>query len=155
ELDSLVVDEEHPAGYDPTLFGGFKDADKNGCNTRDEVLIAQSTEPVRRNGRCNVVSGSWTSPYDGLVVTKPDDVAIDHVVTIREAWESGAWHWTDEQRNVYVNDLKNAFSLHAVSMAVKTAKADKEPQEWLPPNESYVCEYISDWIHVKSAWKLT
>ena len=25
----------------------------------------------------------------------------------------------------------------------------------MPPNQSYVCDYIRAWINVKSAWKLT
>ena len=154
KVDALAVDDEHPAGFDPKLFGSWKDADGDGCNTRNEVLIAQSTEPVERAGICRIQSGRWLSPYDNLVLTDADDVAVDLLVSMREAWESGAWHWTDAQRNAYLNDMEMAAALLVVSETINDAKAEFDPKEWLPPEQSYVCQYLRTWVEVKTKWRL-
>ncbi len=133
KLEALPVHEEHAEGYNSTLFGYWKDADDDGCNTAEQVLIDEATGPVTRNARCRVMSGQWLSPYDNVAVSDPDNVAVDHVVALREAWESGAWHWTDSQRSAYMNDLTRTYALVAVSKEINTAKGDQDPADWLPP----------------------
>ncbi|MEY2467418.1 MAG: hypothetical protein QOF21_116 [Actinomycetota bacterium] len=155
KVDALAVDDEHTTGFDPTLFGSWKDADGDGCNTRSEVLIAQSTEPVERVGICRIVSGRWVSPYDNVVLTDTNDVAVDLLVAMREAWESGAWHWTDAQRNAYLNDMETVSALKVVSEVVNDDKAEKDPKEWLPPEASYLCDYLRSWVEVKTKWRLS
>ena len=46
-------------------------------------------------------------------------------------------------------------TLRAVTDNVNQSKSDRDPAEWLPPNASYVCSYIGDWISIKSRWHLT
>jgi len=38
----LLIAVERPEGYDRSLFKHWIDADKNGCDTRKEVLIAEA-----------------------------------------------------------------------------------------------------------------
>ena len=54
------------SGYDRALFGGWADADGDCRSTRQEVLAALSTGPVRwsANG-CEVERGRWIDPYTG------------------------------------------------------------------------------------------
>ena len=40
---TLWVAVDHPEGYDRALFKLWIDADKNGCDTRAEVLIKEAT----------------------------------------------------------------------------------------------------------------
>ena len=40
-------------------FGGWVDADRDGENTREEVLIAESLVPVTRDSKGKVVAGLW------------------------------------------------------------------------------------------------
>ena len=155
ELEALPVAEEHARGFYPTAFGFWADADGDGCDTRQQVLIDEATGPVTRNGRCRILSGQWRSPYDGVTVTDPADMAVDHVVSFREAWESGAWKWSDAQRHAYMNDLANSFALVAVTRDINRAKADQDPSAWLPPQADYVCGYLEAWVDTKTAWRLT
>jgi hypothetical protein len=36
-----------------------------------------------------------------------------------------------------------------------SAKSDKDPSQWLPPNRSYHCEYVLNWVQVKESYGLT
>src|SRR5690554_2074594 len=84
-LAQLVTATPVSVGYDRSLFQHWIDADGNGCDTRQEVLIAESTTPVVKGAGCTVVSGTWYSWYDGQTWTDPSDVDIDHLVQIGRA----------------------------------------------------------------------
>ena len=66
-LEQLAVASQTPdAGYLRSLFGeGWSDPDRNGCDTRADVLIATSEQPVTRDAGCTVRCGWWVSGYDG------------------------------------------------------------------------------------------
>ncbi|MFC7015373.1 hypothetical protein ACFQMH_27435 [Streptomyces viridiviolaceus] len=73
-------------------FGsGWFDADRDGCNTRQEVLLAGAVTPPP-------VGGTWYSWYDDQPVTATD---IDHVVPLAEAWDSAAKFWARDKRVAY------------------------------------------------------
>ena len=152
-LGRLTTTPEHPGGYDRTLFVHWIDADRDGCSTRDEVLIAESRTTPRIRKGCSV-TGSWRSAYDGLATTNPSRFDIDHVVPLKEAWDSGAWSWTPGRRQSYANDLGDWRSLRAVSAASNRAKSDKDPAQWLPPLASFRCTYATEWVVVKVRWSL-
>lgn len=154
-LDALKVQEEHPDGFRGGAFGFWTDVDKDGCNTRDEVLIRDSLEPPSLSSTCRIQSGKWYSPYDDQTLAQPREVVVDHEVTIAEAWRSGAWQWTDAERSKYLNDLDNPEALLVVSKTIKEGKADLDPRKWLPPNQAYRCEYLSNWVHIKTIFKLS
>jgi hypothetical protein len=153
-LARLPIAPERPAGYDRALFVLWVDADHDGCNTRDEVLISESRTPARIGARCTV-SGSWRSAYDGLTTTHASALDIDHVVPLKEAWDSGAYGWTAARRLSYANDLGDWRSLRAVSAASNRSKGDQDPAQWLPPMRSFRCTYATDWVAVKVRWGLT
>jgi hypothetical protein len=150
----LQIEPDHLGGYSRTLFKLWIDADHNGCNTRQEVLIAESLTPATIGPSC-AVTGSWRSPYDGFTTTDPSKLDIDHMVPLAEAWASGAWAWTPAERTAYANDLDQPFFLIAVSASSNRSKGDRDPAEWLPPDNSYDCTYVHDWIAVKQAWHLS
>lgn len=141
-------------------YGGWIDADGNRLNTREEVLKAESLSPTvtedrrrKRKGK-KVVSGYWYDLYIGKEFDNPRKVFVDHLVPLKEAHISGAWQWSDEKKRRYANDLRNDATLIVVSKKSHKRKKNRDPAEWLPSNDEYICQYIDDWIKVKSAWKL-
>lgn len=151
----LTVAAENGAGYKRTAFTLWTDDDHDGCDTRQEVLIAESKVKPNIGAKCKIVAGKWYSWYDGKTWTKPADVDIDHVVPLKEAWDSGARSWTKANRTRYTNDLAFPWSLDAVTDNVNSSKSDRDPAQWLPPLTSARCDYVTHWVAVKYRWRLT
>ena len=141
-------------GYDRDLFTHWIDADGDGCDTRQEVLIADSLVPVTFSSGCSVSNGEWYSWFDGATWTAPSDVDIDHFVPLSEAWQSGAHAWSADQRRAFANDLGHAGALEAVTDNVNASKGDRDPAQWLPPLADQSCRYVAEWVVVKYRWNL-
>lgn len=150
-----VVAETTTPAYSRDRFEHWTDADADGCNTRYEVLIEESTTPVTIGSGCALTGGTWVSPYDGFVATTPAEIEIDHVVALAEAWRSGASAWNDDQRRAFANDLDVPYALTAASTASNQSKSDRDPAEWMPSNASYACEYVIAWTLTKYRWSLS
>ena len=132
------------------------DADKDCQDTRQEVLIAESTTPPVMDERgCRVQSGTWPDPYTGTTFTEPGLLDIDHFIALSNAHHSGGWMWDAEKRSAFANDLDNPAALIAVDRSANRSKGDRGPDEWLPPNEAYHCEYVKLWVEVKAKWELS
>jgi len=153
EKITLVMTEDHVGGYSRSLFKHWIDADKDGCNTRYEVLIAEAIVKPKVGAGCYLSGGKWKSSYDSKTFTNPTGLDIDHMVPLAEAWRSGAWTWTSAQRMDYANDLDDSRSLLAVTASLNRSKGDKDVAGWLPAKGQ--CAYISNWIAVKSRFDLT
>jgi hypothetical protein len=151
----LRIEPEFVGGYDRDLFADWYDADRNGCNTRKEVLIAESLDPVQIGSKCSITGGRWFSIYDNVETTDSSTFDIDHMVPLSEAWDSGAWNWNADQRKHFANDLDQPFFLIAVTASSNRSKSDRDPAEWMPPNAGYHCEYVRIWIEIKRAWDLS
>lgn len=140
--------------YNREDWGNWIDEDKDGLNTRDEVLAEESLiKPVISNNK--VIYGKWFDKYTGKYFTNPRDLDIDHLVPLKNAHISGASNWSKRKKNRYYNYLKYDNHLIAVSKSANRNKSDKSPVEWLPPNEEYQCEYVREWYKIKSDWGLT
>ena len=151
----LRIEPEFVGGYDRDLFADWYDADRNGCNTRKEVLIAESLDSVQIGSGCSISGGRWFSIYDNVETTDSSKFDIDHMVPLSEAWDSGAWNWNADQRKYFANDLDQPFFLIAVTASSNRSKSDRDPVEWMPPNANYHCEYVRIWIEIKRAWDLS
>ncbi|MBB5121167.1 hypothetical protein AF335_01950 [Streptomyces eurocidicus] len=123
------------------------------CNTR-EVVLKRDGENVEQDAKCAAVKGTWFSPYDGATWTDAQDIDIDHIVPLAQAWRSGANTWTTAQRQAFANDLTRP-QLIAVTDRVNQAKGDKDPAQWMPPLASYACTYARMWVTVKHHYDLT
>jgi len=155
DLTQLAVDDgADPGGYDRGLFPTWLDLDLDGCDTRDDTLTAESEIPVQRDG-CDVVAGRWTSVYDGVVVTDPGQLDVDHVVPLAEAWRSGAHAWDGVRRAEFANSLADPDHLVAVTAASNRAKGDSSPDRWRPGRRDTWCWYATAWITIKVTWSLT
>jgi hypothetical protein len=152
---ALPAAAESRDGYSRDAFKHRVDADRDGCNTRAEVLLAESlVEPTVESG-CKVTAGEWLSYYDQVTVTAPSGLDIDHMVPLAEAWDSGASGWTAARRQAYANDLDAERSLVAVTARTNRSKGDQDPADWLPPAASARCTYTVDWVATKLRWALT
>ena len=160
-LGRLEVKGRAPrTGYDRDRFGnGWVDTDRNGCDTRNDVLARDLTGETFRPGTrdCVVLSGTLADPYSGTVIEfhrgedTSDDVQIDHVVALSDAWQKGAQGWDEEQRIRFGNDPLN---LLAVDGSLNMQKGDGDAATWLPPDAGYRCAYVARQVAVKAAYGL-
>jgi hypothetical protein len=149
----LTVSQDRLTGYNRSLFKLWIDADKDGCDTRTEVLIEEAVVKPKIGKKCALTGGKWLSPYDGKTTTKASDLDIDHLVPLAEAWRSGAWAWSATKRQAFANDLDDSNALIAVSLSLNRSKGDRDVSSWLPPKGA--CTYVESWINVKVKWSLT
>lgn len=42
-----------------------------------------------------------------------------------------------------------------MSVTTNRSKGDRDPSNWLPPDSSDVCSFISDWVSIKARWGLS
>lgn len=149
----LVVAADHTTGYNRALFKHWIDADKNGCDTRAEVLLEEASTTPKIGTKCKLTGGKWLSTYDGKIITNASQLDVDHLVPLAEAWRSGAWKWSAAQRQAYANDLDDSRALIAVTMTSNRTKGDKDPALWMPTQEQ--CTYTENWIAIKVKYSLT
>lgn len=152
--------EEIPE-YDRGAFGqAWADEDRNGCDTRNDILARDLARPVFKPGThdCVVLSGTLAEPYTGSVIEfqRGQDtsalVQIDHVVALGDAWRSGAWAWDAPTRQRFANDPAN---LLAVDGQANQDKGASSADQWLPSNADFRCAYVTRQIEVKSTWGLS
>lgn len=154
-LGTIIVQNERQQDYDRDLFPHWSDLDDNGCDTREDVLLRDARTTADAAFGCAVSVGDWYSAYDDTWFTDPGDLEIDHVVALKEAWDSGAWAWDAERREAFANDMEEPAALIAVSAASNGSKGDADPSNWIPPHEDDQCRFIAAWVVVKAKWSLS
>ncbi|MDD1476319.1 GmrSD restriction endonuclease domain-containing protein [Arthrobacter sp. H16F315] len=161
ELATIPVKGRAPkTGYSREEFGqAWADVDRNGCDTRNDVLRRDLTALALKpgTGECVVLSGVLNDPYTGTLInflrgsTTSAAVQIDHVVALSDAWQKGAQQLTAAQRLSLANDPLN---LLAVDGPNNQQKSDGDAATWLPPNKAFRCDYVARQISVKSGYGL-
>ena len=143
--------------YDRDDWDHWNDADRDCQDTRQEVLIAESSVSVvyTDDRECRVASGSWTDPYTGDVVEDPGKLDVDHMVPLANAHASGGHAWSEERKELYANSLRYPAHLIAVTASANRSKGADGPDGWRPPDRTYWCQYASDWVAIKNEWGLT
>jgi hypothetical protein len=158
-LQQLEVAPPGPmSGYSRDKFRHWSKASDFGwnppqvsCDAREAALIRDG-EDVEVGSGCKVTSGTWYDPYTDRTYSDPQDLDIDHVVPLANAWRSGAPSWTDEQRERYANDPDVLLS---VEDNANQEKGDKGPESWKPPNEAEWCDYAERWVDIKAKYDLS
>ncbi len=160
-LTTLAVKGRAPqTGYDRDRFGpAWADADRNGCDTRNDMLArdlrAVRTDPATRG--CVVLSGVLADPYSARQVPfrrgelTSSAVQVDHVVALSDAWQKGAQRLSGRERLALANDPLN---LLAVDGPLNLQKGDGDAATWLPPAKGYRCEYVARQVAVKAKYDL-
>jgi hypothetical protein len=158
-LATLPVKGRAPAtGYDRDQFGqAWADVDRNGCDTRNDVLARDLTGEAFKSGTqdCVVVSGTLADPYTGQTIAfqrgDGTSVDIDHVVALGNSWQTGAFAWDLAKRTALANDPLN---LLAVDYSANRQKGDGDAATWLPARTGYRCAYVARQVAVKAAYGL-
>jgi len=147
-------------GYTRDQFGpAWADVDRNGCDTRNDILKRDLSDEVfkEKTNACVVLSGKLVDPFSGETInfvrgnTTSMEVQIDHVVALSNAWQTGAFKLTPDQRKALANDPLN---LLAVKGRLNSQKGDGDAATWLPPLKSFRCDYVSRQIAVKTKYRL-
>lgn len=141
-----------------THFGTWIDfPNDNTClNTRGIVLSRDSKDPIQvyPNDPCFVSHGRWYDPYTHKEYQSAQEVQIEHVVPLKNAYISGGFEWSWNARCAYTNFLGNAYHLIPIDGPTNSEKSDSGPDKWLPPNTKYHCEYVANWLRIKAVWQL-
>ncbi|HRC40110.1 MAG TPA: hypothetical protein PLK69_01245 [Tetrasphaera sp.] len=169
-LDALVI-AERSRGDDfcRSAFGPstWPDLDGNGCSARQDTLRRQGREvrlgiiASHATGCREVLSGTWLDAYTGerLVGTNMKDpriaasIQIDHVVSLFNAWVSGARAWPAQRRVQFANDT-SIHELYAVAAATNFDKSYRGAESWRP-RPAYQCRFARAYVEVKSTYRLT
>jgi Protein of unknown function (DUF1524) len=160
-LETLPVKGRAPkTGYARDQFGvAWADVDRNGCDTRNDILKRDLTGIVYKVGTrsCVVASGVLVDRYSGETINfvrgniTSMAVQIDHVVALSNAWQTGAFKLSVDQRKAFANDPLNLF---AVKGSLNQQKSDGDAATWLPPLKSFRCAYVAQQIAVKAKYSL-
>ncbi|MEU6449782.1 HNH endonuclease family protein [Streptomyces sp. NPDC046979] len=154
-LDALDVAAEDTTAYKRSYFRHWIDADRDGCNTRQELLLEEAVIAPEQSAGCKLTGGRWYSAYDNTYIDGPSGLDADHRVPLGEAWDSGAPDWTAQERQDFANDLGDARSLVMVSASSNRSKGEKDPAQWQPPADGNRCEYNTQWVVVKTRFRLS
>ena len=160
-LETLPVKGRAPkTGYTRDQFGqAWADVDRNGCDTRNDILQRDLTSIMYKTGtrNCVVLSGTLVDRYSGETINfvrgnvTSMEVQIDHVVALSNAWQTGAFKLSADQRKALANDPLNLF---AVKGSLNQQKSDGDAATWLPPMKSFRCAYVAEQIAVKAKYSL-
>jgi len=144
--------------YAREAFGhAWLDVDKNGCDTRDDILRRDLKDVRLEPGKrpCVVTAGLLADPYTDKDIAFERgggaQVDIDHVVALADAWATGAAAWQPRRRFALANDPLN---LLAVAASANRAKGGSNAALWLPDNPDYRCAYVARQIAVKAKYGL-
>lgn len=139
-------------------FGRWMDfpTDDTCLTTRGLVLDRETLVPLKfyEHYPCHVAKGYWYDPYTDRKYSLATQVEIDHAVPLKNAYLSGAWEWSWRRRCSYFNFLATNVHLIPIESKTNSAKLDYGPERWLPPNKKYHCQYVANWMRIKTIWKL-
>ena len=145
-------------GYTRSQFPHWSDLDRNGCDSRNDILKRDLKVIIFKDGTrdCKVISGELVDPFSGKKVlfnlnTAASNIDIDHIVALSNAWQTGAAYFDKDARSSIANDPLN---LLAVDASLNRQKGDGDAATWLPPLKSFRCEYVARQVAVKFKYKL-
>jgi hypothetical protein len=147
-------------GYSRSAFGPqWSDVDRNGCDTRNDVLKRDLINVVYREKTrdCVIESGVLLDPFSNIEIRFERGskssmlVQIDHVVSLSNAWQTGIFQASLKERTAFANDPIN---LLAVKGSLNSQKGDGDAATWLPPYKPFRCKYVALQINVKAKYGL-
>jgi hypothetical protein len=153
--DLRILPPDYRSEYRRDEFGsGWLDIE--GCDTRN-IILNRDMKDVVVNDRCQVVSGVLYDPYTNQKIdfvrgnTTSEAVQIDHVVPLANAWVTGAQNMSTQERIAFAND---PLELLAVEGKANQQKSSHDASQWLPENQSFVCQYVARQVAIKLRYDL-
>lgn len=141
--------------YNRKEWKHWRDLDKDGQDTRQEVLVEENLAPLSgtlyNDGK--IVRGMWICKFTGDTVWLASELDIDHLVPLKEAWLSGGDDWFESQMMLYANFLSHEDHLVAVRSGANRSKGAKDPSKWMPDVNK--CWYLETWLRIKDMWELS
>jgi hypothetical protein len=132
--------------YNRSDWKHWSDFDRDCMNTRHEILADQADGRIKLSpDGCYVSTGLWNDPFSGKQLTRASDLDVDHVIPLKWAHDHGGDAWSAAKKEIFANDPIN---LLAVDDGLNQKKGAKGPDEWLPPNRAFRCEYLFIWEQV-------
>jgi hypothetical protein len=124
--------------------------------TRNDILGRDMTSVEFKPGtrECVVLVGTLRDPFTGQridYVRGSNTVDVDHLVSLSNSWQTGAFRWPVRKRAAFANDPMN---LLAVDMSANRSKGDGDTATWLPPNRRFRCAYVARQVSVKAKYRL-
>ncbi|MGX1161027.1 uncharacterized protein DUF1524 [Arthrobacter sp. SLBN-100] len=129
QLETIPVKGRAPkTGYSREEFGAaWADVDRNGCDTRNDILArdleGESFKPGTQN--CVVATGTLADKYTGITINfvrgqdTSSAVQIDHIIPLSDAWQKGAQQLSPDQRKQLANDPLNLMAAHGPTNGAK------------------------------------
>jgi hypothetical protein len=155
----IRIEAESDARYRRSLYKHWIKVSGECYDVRNAVLAEESVVAVEwaevSASECRVAAGEWHDPYTGETFVDPSDLDIDHMVPLKEVHQSGGHAWSADRRRAYANSMEYANHLIAVDSSANRSKGDRDPAEWLPENDLFLCDYLRAWLDVKEEWNLS
>lgn len=156
-LETLAVKgRAAKTGYSRNQFSdGWARVDS--CDVRNLILQRDLMQIEVEVDGCSVLAGVLLDPYSNQEIIfvrgaeTSDDVQIDHVVSLSDAWQKGAQQLPFDKRFQFSNDPLN---LLAVDGNLNKQKSNSDAASWLPPNKAYRCRFVARQIAVKQKYGL-
>lgn len=127
------------------------------CDLRDVILARDLLDTQHAPGiPCLITDGLLIDPYTGASITyergRTDrDIQIDDVVSLYNAWTTGAQTWDQATREAFATDPTN---LLAVDGDTNEDKRHHDATTWTPPNPNYHCAFATTQVAVKHKYQL-
>lgn len=114
---------------------------KNGLDAREQLILD------------SIVSTNFIlCPYTGKMFSTFSEMDADHVVSLKWAWVHGASNWNTYERTKFANDPMN---LIMTADFTNRSKGSKGPFKWLPPNATFIEEYLWKYLAVCTIYGLS
>ena len=129
-----------------------------GCSPKYKYDRDDYTYTVRKqilNTRKSASSG-WTDFYTGAAYRDSSVLQIDHVVSLKEAHDTGGYSWCPDARETFADDPDNLVITHR---KVNLEKSGDGPEDWLTTTDQTIpvtraCEYLRKFVQVKVRYGL-
>lgn len=162
KLDRTPTLNPEKVDYNRQEWKHWSYKERSCWNTREDILArdAKDIELLDRvkqptdskDNACYISGGRWIDPYSGVEIKKPRDLDIDHIVPLSYAARQGASTWDMATKESFANDAVNLLS---VSASENRAKSDSGPDDYMPTDETYHCNYSKMFINVIDKYNLS
>lgn len=145
-----------PSGYARSNFSSSWGVEQ-GCDMRNRILQRDLRDIELDDDDCTVLSGTLEKDmFSGKRIEfergpeTSNDIHIEHIVAVSDAWQKGAQDLSEQERYDFYNDPLN---LIAIDGPTNMEKGDKDAGGWMP-RVAYRCRYVARQIAIKLRYDL-